>query len=115
MSAFFIYILLSSLSLLLIIQANNISYQETTIPSCSVSPYYDFNYRPRIAIISHDSGVVTFSQNPELGARDAATILDVQIEWNKHFLNSVSKMKSDIYRAVEKVCSITFILTRPTY
>ncbi|KAI8379100.1 uncharacterized protein BYT42DRAFT_567469 [Radiomyces spectabilis] len=59
--------------------------------------------RQRIAVISHDSAIVTFFHNPEQGARDAATILDIDLTWNRHFINSVEKMQADIYAAVTRV------------
>ncbi|KAI8968049.1 hypothetical protein BDF20DRAFT_205332 [Mycotypha africana] len=88
------------------------SNKKSKVPECSKNPNYNANIRPRIAVISHDSAINTFTQNPEQGARDAATILDVQLEWNSHFINSASKMKSDIYDAVnDKVDGI--IVTIP--
>ncbi|KAI8391178.1 uncharacterized protein BYT42DRAFT_602084 [Radiomyces spectabilis] len=57
--------------------------------------------RPRIAVISHDSIVTTFVHNPEQGARDAAAILDLRIDWNRHLVDSDSKMTGDIRNAVD--------------
>ncbi|KAI9470490.1 MAG: periplasmic binding protein domain-containing protein [Benjaminiella poitrasii] len=78
------------------------TFQKTSIPSCSLSENYDPHKRPHVAVISHDSAISTFAQNPEQGARDAAAVLDIELEWNQHFINSVSKMKADIYDAVDK-------------
>ncbi|KAI8146513.1 hypothetical protein BJV82DRAFT_710612 [Fennellomyces sp. T-0311] len=57
--------------------------------------------RPRIAVISHDSAMATFFHNPEQGARDAAAIMDIQVEWNRHLINTGSKMTNDIRTAVD--------------
>ncbi|KAI9245683.1 hypothetical protein BDA99DRAFT_543582 [Phascolomyces articulosus] len=69
------------------------------LPNCSrsnASPP-----KPRIAVISHDSAMATFFHNPEQGARDAAAIMDIQIEWNRHLINTGSKMTTDIRAAVD--------------
>ncbi|CEP15224.1 hypothetical protein [Parasitella parasitica] len=95
------------LVLYLIKKSTQLTFRDTTIPQCATSNYYDPNARPKIAVISHDSAISTFTQNPEQGARDAAAILDVQVDWNRHFINSVSKMIADIYDAVDnKVAGI---------
>lgn len=104
-----ILIIIILLILNLIQRSIQLTFQKTTIPQCAASEYYDPNARPKIAIISHDSAISTFTQNPEQGARDAAAILDVQIDWNRHFINSASKMITDIYDAVDNVCCINII------
>ncbi|KAI8636414.1 periplasmic binding protein-like I [Parasitella parasitica] len=96
-----IRIILILLILDLIQKSIQLTFRDTTIPQCATSDYYNPNDRPKIAVISHDSAISTFTQDPEQGARDAAAILDVQIDWNKHFINSASKMIADIYDAVD--------------
>ena len=98
-----IYIILLILIFNLIRHTSQLTFQKTTIPQCAISQHYNPNERPKIAVISHDSAISTFAQNPEQGARDAAAILDVQIDWNRHFINSASKMIADIRDAVDNV------------
>ncbi|KAI7854345.1 hypothetical protein BDC45DRAFT_509239 [Circinella umbellata] len=45
--------------------------------------------------------MATFFHSPEQGARDAAAIMDIQIEWNRHLINTGSKMTTDIRTAVD--------------
>jgi hypothetical protein len=78
-------------------------FQSPTIPICATSDHYDPSNRPHIAVIAHNSAIGTFHQSSEQGARDAAAILDIQLDWNRHFINSASKMKADIYEAVNSV------------
>lgn len=101
------YIILIFLIFNLVRHTSQLTFQKTTIPQCATSQYYDPDVRPKVAVISHDSAISTFAQNPEQGARDAAAILDVQIDWNRHFINSASKMIADIRDAVDNVCNQT--------
>jgi len=98
-----LYFILTLFIFNLIRQTTQLTFQKTTIPQCATSQHYDPDVRPKIAVISHDSAISTFAQNPEQGARDAAAILDVQIDWNRHFINSASKMIADIHDAVDNV------------
>jgi hypothetical protein len=104
--------------LIRITYAEPLEFQTITTPTCAKSEYYDPNYRPHIAIVSHDSESVTFFQNPELGARDAGSILDIQLDWRKHYINTADKMKADIYSAADKVIftsNIIYIQPQGTY
>ena len=47
--------------------------------------------------------MATFFHNPEQGARDAAAIMDIQVDWNRHLINTGSKMTKDIRTAVDNV------------
>ncbi|KAI8644223.1 hypothetical protein BD408DRAFT_401184 [Parasitella parasitica] len=58
--------------------------------------------RQRIAFISHESAIATFFHNPEQGSRDAANLVDVDVEWNHYLAKSESKMAQDIHDAVNK-------------
>ncbi|KAF7727728.1 hypothetical protein EC973_007187 [Apophysomyces ossiformis] len=40
--------------------------------------------------------------NPEQGARDAAAILDMDLTWTKHLINTTSKMTADVRNAVDR-------------
>lgn len=73
----------------------------TFLPNCSQLSTKPL--RPRIAVISHDSSLATFLHNPEQGARDAAAIMDINVEWNRHLINTGSKMTMDIKSAVDNV------------
>ncbi|KAG0191348.1 hypothetical protein DFQ28_000361 [Apophysomyces sp. BC1034] len=63
-------------------------------------------------MISHDLAMDTSFHNPEQGARDAAAILDMDLTWTKHLVNTTSKMTADIRNAVDMGAS-GIILTIP--
>ncbi|KAL9558812.1 hypothetical protein MBANPS3_000712 [Mucor bainieri] len=71
---------------------------EFSLPSCGITPTMP-KKRKRIAFISHESAIATFFHNPEQGSRDAANIVDVDIEWNRYLTKSESKMAQDIHDA----------------
>lgn len=72
---------------------------EFSLPSCGTTPTIP-KKRKRIAFISHESAIATFFHNPEQGSRDAANIVDVDIEWNRYLARSESNMAQDIHNAV---------------
>ncbi|EPB87482.1 RGC/RGC protein kinase [Mucor circinelloides 1006PhL] len=71
---------------------------EFSLPSCGITPTIP-KKRRRIAFISHESAIATFFHNPEQGSRDAANIVDVDIEWNRYLARSESSMVQDIHDA----------------
>lgn len=75
---------------------------EFSLPSCGITTPATIpnNKRRRIAFISHESAIATFFHNPEQGSRDAANIVNVDIEWNRYLTRSESKMAQDIRNAV---------------
>lgn len=79
---------------------------EFSLPSCGVAATKSLKKRYRVAFISHDSAIATFFHNPEQGSRDAANMIDVDIEWNHYLGVSVPKMVKDIHDAVDKVARI---------
>lgn len=88
-----------------------------TIPTCGPSGNaISKRDRPRISFISHDSAISTFFHNPEQGSRDAANIVDVNVEWNRYLTTSEEQMHESIRRAVDDrvdgiICSIPNDLT----
>ena len=57
----------------------------------------------RVAVISHYSIVATFFTNPEAAAREAASLLNMELEWDRHVISSSAKMKEDIQSALGRV------------
>ncbi|KAG2235247.1 hypothetical protein INT48_004714 [Thamnidium elegans] len=51
--------------------------------------------------ISHDSAIATFFHNPEQGSRDAANIVDMDVEWNRYLTTTEARMAQDIRHAVD--------------
>lgn len=80
---------------------------EFSLPSCGITPTIP-KKRRRIAFISHESAIATFFHNPEQGSRDAANIVDVDIEWNRYLARSESSMVQDIHDAVNSASTITY-------
>lgn len=77
--------------------------RQPDIPLCNNKHDAIPGRRPRIAVISHDSAMASFFHQPEQGARDAAAITDIHVEWNRHLVNTGSKMTKDIETAVDNV------------
>lgn len=84
---------------------------EFTLPTCDLTTPIISKKRRRISFISHESAIATFFHNPEQGSRDAANLVDVDIEWNRYLMKSESKIVQDIHDAVNSV-SIIFYLYR---
>lgn len=81
--------------------------RQPDIPSCNDKHASSIQgRRPRIAVISHDSAMASFFHQPEQGARDAAAITDIHVEWNRHLVNTGSKMTKDIQTAVDNACDL---------
>lgn len=82
--------------------------RQPDIPSCNDKQHASSiqGRRPRIAVISHDSAMASFFHQPEQGARDAAAITDIHVEWNRHLVNTGSKMTKDIQTAVDNACDL---------
>ena len=57
----------------------------------------------RVAVISHYSIVATFFSSPEAAAREAASLLNIELEWDRHVISSSVKMKEDIQNALGRV------------
>ncbi|ORZ20482.1 hypothetical protein BCR42DRAFT_434868 [Absidia repens] len=80
------------------------------LPTCSVSTTTNSvsgnsqqQRKPRIAVFSHnEANAASYFHHPEQGALDAATIVDVQIEWNRHLVTTGLKMSDDIKAAVDQ-------------
>ncbi|KAI8344603.1 hypothetical protein BC941DRAFT_409088 [Chlamydoabsidia padenii] len=73
------------------------------LPSCT-TPINQQQRKPRIAVFSHnEANAASYFHHPEQGALDAATIVDVQIEWNRHLVTTGLKMSDDIKAAVDQV------------
>lgn len=73
------------------------------LPSCT-TPGTQQQRKPRIAVFSHnEANAASYFHHPEQGALDAATIVDVQIEWNRHLVTTGLKMSDDIKAAVDQV------------
>lgn len=79
-----------------------------SLPACGVTTTKLVKKRFRIAFISHDSAIATFFHNPEQGSRDAANIIDVDIEWNHYLSITPAKMAKDIHDAVDSVCKYVY-------
>jgi hypothetical protein len=77
------------------------------VPYCGFTQFK--KKRPRVAFVSHDSASSTFYQNPEQGSRDAAGIVDLDIEWNRYLFNSGARMAKDIDTAVKNVIHRIYI------
>jgi hypothetical protein len=78
--------------------------EKFSLPSCGISTTITTQKkRPRIAFVSHDSAMATFFHNPEQGSRDAANMVDVDVEWNRYLTASESTMVKDIRNAVDNV------------
>ncbi|CAO3621699.1 unnamed protein product [Cunninghamella blakesleeana] len=77
-----------------------LSNHQLWLPTCNLPT----NLRkPRIAVFSHDeANTANYFHHPEQGALDAATIVDVQIEWNRHLVTNGLKMSDDIKSAVDQ-------------
>lgn len=95
------------LLLITIVSCQNVNF---TMSLCGPSTNFK-KRRPRIAFISHDSAIATFFHNPEQGSRDAANIVDVDIEWNRYLTTTEARMSQDIIHAVDNhidgiICSI---------
>lgn len=63
----------------------------------------------RFAVIAHYSILSTFFHSPEQAARDAAAIVNVDIEWQRHIVNTGETMAQDILDAVDRVCKNRFL------
>ncbi|KAI9499446.1 hypothetical protein BDB00DRAFT_866325 [Zychaea mexicana] len=73
------------------------------VPSCAANETALVpSTRLRIAVISHFSIVSTFFLNPETAAREAASLLNIELEWDRHVVSSTEKMSRDIKSAVER-------------
>ncbi|KAI8997001.1 hypothetical protein BDB01DRAFT_13819 [Pilobolus umbonatus] len=82
----------------------SISACTNTIPSMK---------KPRIAFISHDIVLPTLYHNYEQGSRDAANILDVDVEWNRYLSIPQARMAKDIYKAIETVSQYSVYMYIP--
>lgn len=109
-----IQLLIISIALIVISCQQNLDY---TLPKCGpIGNAMRKRARPRISFISHDSAISTFFHNPEQGSRDAANIVDVNVEWNRYLTTSKEQMHESIRRAVDNqvdgiICSIPNDLT----
>lgn len=77
------------------------SENDFAIPTCGPSIPALVKKRHRIAFISHDAVISTFYHNPEQGSRDAANIVDIDVEWNRYLTTTESKMAQDIRHATD--------------
>lgn len=77
-----------------------IQNENFTLPTCKPNTLI-LKKRHRIAFISHDSAIATFFHNPEQGSRDAASIVDIDVEWNRYLTTTESRMAQDIRHAVD--------------
>ncbi|KAI9275752.1 hypothetical protein BDA99DRAFT_601329 [Phascolomyces articulosus] len=75
----------------------------TIVPTCAPNgtSLLQPTERIRLSVISHYSIVATFINNPESAAREAASLLNVELEWNRHVVSSSEKMIRDINEAVK--------------
>lgn len=110
------WILLCFITLLLSLTPS--SFADITnngIPNCTVPSGNAVNLNPvaaqdqlRFAVIAHYSILSTFFHSPEQAARDAAAIVNVDIEWQRHVINTGETMAEDIRDAVDRVCKLGF-------
>ena len=97
--------------LLLLVTVVTCQFSDYAIQPCGPNTQTSYRKRPRVAFISHDSAISTFFHNPEQGSRDAANIVNVDIEWNRYMTTSEEDMHQDILHAVDDhvdgiICSI---------
>ncbi|KAI7874924.1 hypothetical protein K492DRAFT_211261 [Lichtheimia hyalospora FSU 10163] len=85
------------------------TYSNNGIPNCTHPPGDHVNLNPaasrdqlRFAVIAHYSVLSTFFHSPETAARDAAGIVGVEIEWQRHIVNTGETMAQDIRDAVDR-------------
>ncbi|KAI7847844.1 hypothetical protein BDC45DRAFT_336886 [Circinella umbellata] len=84
-------------------QAQDTVRHPSVVPPCKTNDtsLIQSGTKLRVAVISHYSIVATFFANPEAAAREAASLLNMELEWDRHVISSSAKMKEDIQNALD--------------